>query len=352
MNIAIVGLSITSSWGNGHATTYRALAGALHARGHHVRFFERDVEWYAHNRDLPESPHWQTTLYDSIATLHRFSREIQDADVVIVGSYVPEGDAVIDWIMGTARGVRAFYDIDTPVTLQRLENGTCEYLRADQMGLFDVYLSFAGGRVLEQLEAGYGVRLARPLYCGVDPSRYQPNGGPARWHLGYLGTYSPDRQSALNVRLLEPARRWASGRFVVAGPQFPPETDWPANVEHISHLPPSDHPTFYCAQRFTLNVTRGAMVDAGFSPSVRLFEAAACGTPIITDPWTGLDSFFEPGREILVSQSSDQTLAYVRDLSDADRRAIAARARARVLAEHTAHHRASEFEQYVAGARK
>lgn len=351
MTIAILGLSITSSWGNGHATTYRALVRALAQRGHRVQFFERDVEWYASNRDLPSSPHWQTIIYDSVEVLRTWKSAIRSADVVIVGSYVPEGATVIDWVLDAAKGVRAFYDIDTPVTVERLQQGTCDYLRAEQVREFDLYLSFTGGSILRRLEEQFQAGMARPLYCAVDPERYQPTGEIEQWHLGYLGTYSADRQPALNLRLMEPARRWRVGRFVVAGPQFPTELDWPPNVDRIEHLSPADHASFYCAQRFTLNVTRAAMIDAGYSPSVRLFEAAACGTPIISDEWTGLGEFFEPGREILVTRSADETLAYVRDLPERDRKAIASRARTRVLSRHTASHRAEELEQHLTDAR-
>ena len=350
MNIAILGLSITSSWGNGHATTYRALARALAERGHGVQFLERNVEWYASNRDLPHSPFWQTTLYESFGDLDRHRDAIRAADVVIVGSYVLDGPDVINWVIEHATGVRAFYDIDTPVTLDKLERGTCEYIRGQQVREFDVYLSFTGGSILRRLEDEFGAQRARALYCAVDPERYQPTGEPHQWHLGYLGTYSADRQAALNLRLVEPAKRWTGGRFVVAGPQFPGGLEWPPNVDRIEHLSPPDHPSFYCAQRFTLNVTRSAMIDAGYSPSVRLFEAAACGTPIISDEWTGLSEFFEPGREILVTRSADETLQYLRDLSDVDRKTIADRARARVLSAHTAAHRAAEFEQHLADA--
>jgi spore maturation protein CgeB len=351
MNIAILGLSITSSWGNGHATTYRALVRALAERDHRVQFFERDVEWYASNRDLPSSPLWQTTLYTSVDDLHSHRAAIGAADVVIVGSYVPEGSQVIDWVAEHSSGIRAFYDIDTPVTLAQLAAGTCEYIRRDQVALFDLYLSFTAGSILARLEQEFGAHSARPLYCAVDPERYRPAGESLQWHLGYLGTYSADRQAGLNLRLVEPAKRWAGGRFVVAGPQFPGDLEWPPNVDRIEHLSPPHHPTFYCSQRFTLNITRSAMVDAGYSPSVRLFEAAACGTPIISDEWTGLSEFFEPGREILVTHSASETLEYVRDLSERDRKAIAARARARVLSAHTAAHRAAELEQHLQDVR-
>jgi spore maturation protein CgeB len=351
VNIAFLGLSITSSWGNGHATTFRALLHALSQRGHRICFYERNVEWYAANRDLPHSCAWETVLYDSLDALYESGRSIRHAHCVVVGSYVPQGPELIDFVFDTARGVRAFYDIDTPVTLSALANGGCEYLRRDQVSGFDVYLSFSGGLALQRLEQEHGARLARPLYCAVDVGRYQPRPQSPQWDMGYLGTYSADRQPALELRLVEPARRWCGGRFVVAGPQFPSDLQWPSNVQRIEHVAPSEHPSFYSAQRFTLNVTRAAMVEAGHSPSVRLFEAAACGTPIISDPWRGLEEFFEPGIEILVTRSADETLAYIRDLPESTRTALAQRARARVLSQHSAARRAIEFEQHLAEAR-
>ena len=351
MNIVVFGLSITSSWGNGHATTYRALLGALAKRGHRIRFFERDVEWYARNRDLPAAELWETVLYDPLEALHPWAETIRDAECVLVGSYVPAGQQLIDWVFETAHGVRAFYDIDTPVTIAALADGSCEYLRADQISGFDVYLSFSGGPVLRRLETEYRARLARPLYCAVDAERYTPGSQAPQWDMGYLGTYSRDRHPALELRLLEPARRWPEGRFVIAGPQFPGDLDWPPNVDRVEHLAPPAHPSFYGAQRFTLNVTRAAMVESGHSPSVRLFEAAACGTPIISDAWAGLEEFFEPNAEILVAHSVEETLTYVRDSPEAARTLMADRARARVLAHHTAAHRAIDFENHLSEAR-
>ena len=104
--------------------------------------------------------------------------------------------------------------------------------------------------------------------------------------------------------MLQPALDWRDGRFCVAGSLYPDHLVWPANVERIDHLPPSTHRSFYNSQFWTLNVTRADMVRAGYSPSVRLFEAAACGTPIISDAWPGLAEIFEPGAEILIARSS------------------------------------------------
>jgi spore maturation protein CgeB len=350
-SMVFLGLSITSSWGNGHATTYRGLLRALSARGHDVLFLERDLAWYADNRDLPSPPYGRTALYGSLEELtDRFAGDVERADLVVVGSYVPEGRAVTRWVQATGRGTKAFYDIDTPATLAALGAGRCEYLEGSQIPGFDLYLSFTGGPTLARLERDFGARRARALYCSFDATLYYPEPLPPRWDLGYMGTYSADRQAALDRLLLEPARRSPSSRFVVAGPQYPDDLAWPSNVERIQHLSPAEHRAFYCRQRFTLNVTRADMVAAGYSPSVRLFEAAACGVPIISDAWPGLETILEPGREILVARTAEDTRRALGGLGEEEARQLGARARRRVLAEHTAEHRAEELERCLAEA--
>jgi spore maturation protein CgeB len=349
LDIIILGLSITSSWGNGHATTFRALVRALSARGHNVLFLERDVPWYAENRDLPNPPYGLTQLYKSVAELkRRFARTVMNADLCIVGSYVPDGVEIGEWVIRTCRGVKAFYDIDTPITLAKLENRDAEYLTAPLVPLYDLYLSFTGGPVLRKIERELGSPMARTLYCSFDPKVYFHESCKPRWDLGYMGTYSDDRQPSLNDLLVQPARRARHLRTVVAGPMYPRELSWPANVERIEHLAPAAHRHFYNSQRYTLNLTRADMRAAGYSPSVRLFEAAACGTPIISDYWPGLETFFELETEILTASTADEVLRYLKDISEKDRRAIGERARLRVLAEHTSERRAIELEEYVA----
>jgi spore maturation protein CgeB len=348
MKFVVLGLSITSSWGNGHATTYRALLRELRQRGHDILFLERDVYWYADNRDLPEPPYCRTELYSGLDELKdRFAREVRDADVVVVGSYVPEGVAVGQWVTKTAKGVTVFYDIDTPVTLAKLERGDEEYLSPELISRYQLYLSFTGGPTLGHIERRYGSPAARVLYCSVDPEAYFPEPRRKKWLMGYLGTYGADRQPTLDALLLQPAKRMREASFVVAGPLYPNDIRWPRNVQRIDHLPPSEHRKFYNSQHYTLNVTRADMVRAGYSPSVRLFEAAACAVPIISDYWEGLDTLLTPGKEILVARSAEESLTYLRRLSESERRNIGAAARKRVLARHTAAHRASELEQYV-----
>jgi spore maturation protein CgeB len=348
MRIVFLGLSVTSSWGNGHATNYRGLMRALSERGHDVLFLERDVPWYARERDMPDPPWGCTALYSSLEELRDEHEEaVSEADLVVVGSYVPDGVAVGDWVHETARGVPAFYDIDTPVTLASLARGECEYLEPRQVPGYELYLSFTGGPVLRRLERELGSPRARAFHCLVDPEGYFPEERPLRWDLGYLGTYSDDRQPALEALLVDPARRDPSLRAVVAGPKYPDSIDWPPNVERIEHLPPARHRGFYRSQRLTVNVTRADMVRAGWSPSVRLFEAAACATPVVSDAWPGLDEIFSIDSEILVG---DVAAALARDPGEL--RAIGERARARVLREHTAEHRAAELEAHVREAQE
>lgn len=349
LDIVILGLTITSSWGNGHATTYRSLAKALAARGHRVTFLERDVPWYREHRDLPSSPYWETRLYHDLRDLPRENAHLlAQADLVILGSYVPDGAVLAEWVTAHARGVTAFYDIDTPVTLSQLRSGRADYISAALIPRFDLYLSFTGGPVLEVIERHYGSPRARPLYCGVDPEQHGPVAVERRWTCGYLGTYSADRQPALERLMLAPAQRLPTHLFAVAGPQYPPEIAWPRNIERIVHLPPDGHAAFYCAQAYTLNLTRSAMIAAGFSPSVRLFEAAACGTPIITDRWNGIEGFFTPSEEILIADTADDVVALILDLPEERRRSVAQAARRRILAQHTADHRARDLERYHA----
>ena len=355
MRIVIFGLSITSTWGNGHANTFRALARALHRRGHQVVFFEKDVEWYASNRDLPEPGFCELKLYTRWAeALPQVRRELRSADVAMVGSYFPDGIEAIAEMLESNAAVRTFYDIDTPITVAALrERGGCDYLRADQLPGLDVYFSFTGGPMLAELQERFGVRRAVPLYCSFDPERYRtlPRSQRFACAMSYMGTYAPDRQPKVEEYLFAAAHELPELSFIVAGPQYPRDVRWPRNVRRIVHLNPRWHPHLYSSSRLTLNVTRREMVMAGYSPSVRLFEAAACGAAIVSDNWPGLDSFFVPGREILLPASGAEVVRYLREIDDAELRAIGSAAQARVLAEHTSQHRAEEFEREVEAAR-
>lgn len=351
MRFVIFGLTISSAWANGHATTWRGLLKALRRDGHAVTFFEQDVPYYAAERDLPNPDFCELVLYEDWAdVLSRARRALAEADVAMVTSYCADGLAACRLVLDSPGPLHVFYDIDTPVTLAELSaHGIAtatgaRYLTPDLIPEFDLYLSFTGGPMLTRIETVWRARRVAPLYCSVDPEVHRPVAPLAdfRCSLGYLATYSADRQAGLERGLIAPARRKPAERFVVVGSMYPSDVDWPPNVEVRRHLAPPEHAGFYCANRITLNVTREAMVRVGYSPSVRLFEAASCGTPLLSDWWPGLDEFFAPGEEILVARTTDDAVAAL-ELGDAELARIARAARERTLAAHTAVVRAREL---------
>jgi spore maturation protein CgeB len=268
----------------------------------------------------------------------------------MVGSYFPDGIAALEEVLSSNVPVRAFYDIDTPITVRNLrEHGRAEYLLKSHLPELDVYFSFTGGPMLERLQEELGAPFAVPLYCSVDPEKHRELPADPRFQcdLSYMGTYAPDRQPKLDDLLCAPARKLPDKKFIVAGPQYPSHITWPGNVERIMHLNPRHHAVLYSSSRITLNVTRREMVLAGYSPSVRLFEAAACGATIASDNWPGLETFFSPSREILVATGSKDIVLYLRGYDATELQRIGRAARERVLAGHTSEVRAREFEQAV-----
>src|SRR3954463_12107899 len=346
MKLVVFGLSVSSSWGNGHATLWRGLIRALGALGHRVVFYERDLPFYAEHRDLPTLVDGELRLYSSWDDmLAQAAADVRDADVAMVTSYCPDGIRATELLLSSATGVRVFYDLDTPITLDRLRRGEpVPYLGPDGLAGYDLVLSYTGGSALTQLQRLLGARRGLPPYGSVDPEGPFPGAPPARFRadLSYLGTYAEDRQQALLQLFIAPAQRLPHRRFVLGGAQYPQVFPWTDNVYFVRHLPPAEHSAFYCSSRLTLNVTRAPMARMGYCPSGRLFEAAACGVPILSDAWAGLDEFFEIDGEILVAESTEQAIAAL-EISDEQLSRIAKAARERVLADHTAHQRALQL---------
>ncbi|MBD1396993.1 glycosyltransferase [Pontibacter sp. JH31] len=349
MNIVLLGLSITSSWGNGHATTYRSLVKALQNRGHQVLFLEREAVKQAGRQDLPQPDYCQVAHYTSVSELgKRFEEQVREAEMVIVGSGLQDGKAIGEWVFKTAGGIKAFYDLDAPTTIAGLEQGNLPYLNAKMVPRFDLYLSCSGGPTLQLLEQKYGSPMARPLYFSFDPELYFHEYREIKWDLGYLGTYSEDRMPGLTKLMLDAADQWPNGRFAVAGARYPSDMGWTSNVTMLQHLSPAEHRDFFNSQRFTLSIARAEMSRIGYTPSMRLFEAAACCVPIISDHWEGIETLFEPETEILISAGAKDTLRYLREICNTERKTIGSRARRKVLSLHTADHRAQELEGFVA----
>ena len=353
MKITILGLTITSSWGNGHATTYRSLCRALHARGHQIAFLEKNVEWYESHRDLPHPSYANVSLYYD---WEQDGRELAlrlaaDADVVVIGSYFPDAIVATEALLNHVTAPVTFYDIDTPITLAALRtHGRAEYIKAEHIPAYSAYMSFTGGPVLRELEGRFGSPMARALYCSVDPATYRPVAPDPNFaaELSYLGTYAADRQPKLMQLLNAAAQALPQKRFLVGGPMYPDDTAWAANVDTLWHVPPAEHPAFYSSARWTLNLTRDEMIRAGYSPSVRLFEASACGAAILSDPWPGLETILTPNEEIVTVTSTDEVLRALAGISDEERQRIGGRARERILAQHTSAHRAEQCEQIIA----
>lgn len=353
VKITIFGLTISSSWGNGHATPYRAIIKALHRQGHQIHFFEKDVPYYRSRRDFDSAPYCQLHLYPEWAEIRKVAlSEADSSDVVLTASYLPEGRRINDEVLDLGHALKVFYDLDTPVTLAALGAGNAEYLSPGQLSEFDLVLSFTGGPILAELENRYGVRMARPLYGCVDPDDYyrvKPS-PDFQCDLSYMGTYAAGRQEKVDSLFLGPARLHPEKQFVLAGSLYPYGWQWPGNVRRIEHVALREHPRFYSSSRITLNITRAEMAKWGWCPSGRFFEAAACGTPVITDWWEGLDWFFDVAGDLLVvdrPEHMEQAMA----MSDADLSALARQARQRTLDDHTGQVRARQLLEYLEEAR-
>jgi spore maturation protein CgeB len=348
VKIVVFGLTISSAWGNGHATLWRGLCRALAERRHEITFFEKDVAYYAAHRDTTSPVGCRLRLYADWQDVRgEAATAIANSDVAMVTSYCPDGQAACELVLESHAPRRVFYDLDTPVTLQRLAQGECvPYLPTHGLSDFDLVLSYTGGRALDQLRSQLGARRVVPLYGSVDPVAHHrvEHSSITRVDLSYLGTYARDRQRRLEDLFVEPARRCPGRRFMLGGSQYPDDFPWAENIYYMRHMPPPMHPAFYSASALTLNVTRAAMADMGYCPSGRLFEAAACGTPILSDTWEGIERFFEPREEILVARDTEEAVAAL-SLPQETLNRIAHAAHERTLAEHTAACRAREFEQ-------
>jgi spore maturation protein CgeB len=347
VKVVVFGLTVSSSWGNGHATIWRGLLRSLGRLGHEAVFFERDVPYYAGTRDLRQGDGYELVLYDDWPE-SRATRELSGAGYGIVTSYCPDALRAMELMLAQPHLLRVLYDLDTPVTLDRLGRGERVDYLPDDLGAFDLVLSFTGGRALAELEQSLGARKARPLYGSVDLDAHHPVMPMTRYcaDLSYLGTYAADRQEGVERLFVGAARKLPGRRFVMGGSMYPRDFPWTDNIWFLEHVPPPEHSAFYCSSRITLNVTRAAMAKYGHCPSGRLFEAAACSTPILSDTWDGLEEFLEPGREILIAETTDEAVDSI-SLSDEELVRIGAAARERVIADHTAERRAEQLIEYL-----
>jgi len=328
----------------------RGLFKAFTERGHRVVFFERDVPYYANHRDLIDIHGVELHLYSDWDSIWREAESVlRDADAAMITSYCPDGIAASQIVLASNVGFRIFYDLDTPVTLESLDNGeSVSYIGKEGLADFDLVLSYTGGSALLKLQQRLAAKRVLPLYGSVDPEVHQPTATCLGFEsdMSYLGTYAADRQTLLESFLIGAARRLPTQKFIIGGSKYPQEFPWLGNIWYVRHVAPDRHSAFYCSSPLTLNITRAAMARMGYCPSGRLFEAAACGTTIISDNWEGLEQFFEPGREIFVAENTDDVVN-VLSLPPVELKRIGAAGRERVLSSHTARHRALEFESML-----
>jgi len=381
VKITFFGLSISSSWGNGHAAHFRAILRALHRLGHRVAFYERDLGQLARHREFTASDDFDLRLYRSWDEIRHTALEEADAsDVVLVASHVPEGARIADAVLALDRPLRAYYEMNAPHTLARLRDGSLDYVRALQLPDFDLVLSRMGGRSLSALELDYGARLALPLYACVDPELHlrMPARPALRCELSFPGSCTPQRLARLKTLLGTVARRRPSWRFLVAGAQssgevpaaprkeprraesgrgssspktLPPlaaasarvheraRRGWPAHLQRLELLSEADRVALFSSSRLVLDLPRRAAQAWGYCPSGRLFAAAACGTPVVTTGFEGLERFLEPEAEVLVAGNAAALLEAM-ERSDAELLGLGRRARERTLDEHTGYQRA------------
>lgn len=354
IEIAFFGSSLLSSYWNGAATYYRGIIHALHSLGHHITFYEPDAYGRQQNRDM-EPPLWADVhVYAGEGVdgvLHALERAV-DADWIIKASGVGVHDDLLEREVASRGGGRtlvAFWDVDAPATLDRIEQNPADpFLR--QIPKYDVVLTYGGGDPVVQAYRRAGARECIPIYNALDPATHHPVAPDTSFaaDLSFLGNRLPDRESRVEEFFFKAAESAASHQFLLGG------NGWqgrrlPANVRNLGHVGTNDHNAFNCSARAVLNISRESMARYGFSPATRVFEAAGAGACLITDDWEGIDCFFEPGREILVAQNGEEVAGFVNSLQPQRARAIGQAALRRVLAEHTYTHRAQAVDQVLSG---
>lgn len=337
-------MSVSSSWGNGHATLLRGLARALVKRQYRIVFFEKDTPYYQNTRDYYGEKDVEVCIYSSWEMIkEKASVTVNDSDVALVTSYCPDGNDASSCVINSRCKIKLFYDLDTPVTINTVLNGTIPfYLPNRGLSEFDAVLSYTGGTALEIQKTLFNAKKTFPLYGSVDPSIHYQRHSTTEYILSYLGTYSSDRHLSFLRFFLEPARGLSQLKFLLGGSMYPSIIDWPENVTCIEHITPEKHPDFYSSGSFTLNITRSVMAEMGYCPSGRLFEAAACEVPIISDYWIGIEDFFDCSNEIIVVDSTHSAIDRLSMPLD-KRQKIAKAAKEKVLSNHTNDNRADDF---------
>jgi spore maturation protein CgeB len=349
LRIAFFASSLVSAYWNGAATYYRGLARALHARGHHLTFYEPDAYERQRHRDMPDPPYARSVVWDPGREddLERCLEEARAADLVVKASGVGVHDALLEVRALELRrpGNRvAFWDVDAPATLHRLIHDSADPFRA-LVPRYDLVFTYGGGDPVVRAYEAFGARRCVPIYNALDPETHHPVAPDPRFEadLAFLGNRLPDREARVDEFFLRAAALLPGRRFLLGGSGWSGKP-LPANVRHLGHVGTADHNALNCTPLAVLNVSRDSMARNGFSPATRIFEAAGAGACLVSDAWEGLDAFLEPGEEVLAAHGGAEVAAVLEDLDPARAHRIGDAARRRVLAHHTYERRAEAVE--------
>jgi spore maturation protein CgeB len=354
MNIAFFASSLVSAYWNGAATYYRGIVRALHNRGHRVTFYESDAYDRQRHRDIPDPDYARVVVYSAEGTdaVRRCLDEAAGADLIVKAS----GNGVFDELLEagvlelkTRRNLVAFWDVDAPATLDRVQSDVADPFRA-LIPRYDLVLTYGGGDPVVRAYEKLGARRCVPVYNALDPTTHHPVPPDPRFDadLGFLGNRLPDREARVEEFFLKPAAQLPDRRFLIGGNGWH-DKSMPPNVRDVGHVYTRDHNAFNCTPRAVLNINRESMARYGFSPATRVFEAAGAGACLITDAFVGVETFFEPGRHLLVADRGEDVAEIVRSLTPERARTIGQAALAHVRAVHTYDHRAALVEQVLNG---
>lgn len=353
MNIAFFGSSLLSAYWNGAATYYRGIIRALHAQGHRITFYEPVAYDRPDHRDMAPPDWCRVVVYDGNEDEAR--RQVQaarGADMIVKASGVGIFDDLLEAAvleLKTPSNLVVFWDVDAPVTLDRMEHNPADPFRRCVPG-YDFILTYGGGSPVVRAYERFGAKACFPIYNALDPATHHPVPSDPRFtaDLGLLANRLPDREARVEEFFLGAAAALPEHRFILGGNGWH-DKNVPANVRCLGHVYTADHNAFNCTSRAVLNICRASMARYGFSPPTRVFEAAGAGACLITDAWEGVEEFFEPGEETLVAHNGAEVAEYVRALTPERARAIGEAAYRRVLADHTYAQRARQVEEVLEG---
>lgn len=353
MNIFVFGSSITSSYWNGAATYYRGIYKNLAALGHQVTFAEPDIYERQKNRDSVSVDYATVIVYDTPGDLNRLLSKASSADLVIKHSGVGADDELLEAQVLRCRSARtrvAFWDVDAPETLARVENHAGDPFRA-LIPEYDFIFTYGGGPPVIEHYLRLGARNCHPIYNALDPATHHPvlPDPSLACDLAFVGHRLPDREKRVEDFFLRAAELAPEFSFLLGGEGWGGKA-LPSNVRWIGHVATNRHNAVNCSARMVLNINRESMASVGFSPPTRVFEAAGAGACLITDSWAGIDTFFTLGSEILVASSAEGIVRWMRALRHEPTQEIGAAMRARALRDHTYELRARQVDAILRSA--